>query len=113
MAALTDWIDGGRLDLLLDAILDDTGTAGVALSAAVCNKVADHVRRRTQANVELSSDGDTLSLLSEYGFIQQAQESNTTDTPGSLTVKKTDGTTTLGTRTIATDASADPVTGVS
>ena len=79
----------------MDAILDDTGTAGVALSAAICNKVADHVRRRTQANVEASSDGDTLSLGSEYGFIQQAQESNTTDTAGLLTVKKTDGTTTL------------------
>jgi hypothetical protein len=26
MGALTDWIDGGRLDLLLDAILLDTGT---------------------------------------------------------------------------------------
>lgn len=26
MGALTDWIDGGRLDLLIDAILTDTGT---------------------------------------------------------------------------------------
>jgi len=33
MAALTDWIDGGRLDLLLDAILDDTGTSGVVVAA--------------------------------------------------------------------------------
>jgi hypothetical protein len=33
MGALTDWIDGGRLDLLLDAILDDTGTAGVVVAA--------------------------------------------------------------------------------
>ena len=112
MAALADWIDGGRLDLLLDAILDDTGTAGVALSAAICNKVADHVRRRTQANVEASSDGDTLSKSSQYGAIQQIQRSNTTDTAGLLTIKKTDGTT-LGTLTLTSDAAGEPLTGVS
>ncbi len=30
----TDWANGGRLDLLLDAILDDTGTSGVVVNAA-------------------------------------------------------------------------------
>lgn len=30
----TDWTNGGRLDLLLDAILDDTGTSGVVVNAA-------------------------------------------------------------------------------
>ena len=113
MGALTDWIDGGRLDLLIDAILADTSTDGVALSAAVCNKIADHVRRRTQSNVEASSDGDTLSLKSEYGFIQQAQESNTVDNAGKLTVYRTDGTTEVGQITLATDAEAEPVVGVS
>lgn len=29
----TDWVNGGRLDLIIDAILDDTGTSGVALAA--------------------------------------------------------------------------------
>ena len=33
MGALTDWIDGGRLDLILDSVLDDTGTAGVVVAA--------------------------------------------------------------------------------
>lgn len=33
MGALTDWINGGRLDLLLDAILADTGTDGVVVAA--------------------------------------------------------------------------------
>lgn len=92
-------------------VLDDTGTAGVVLSAATCNKIADHVRRRTQSNVEASSDGDTLSLLSLYGVIQQIQESNAVG--ATLTVYRTDGTTSLGTRTLATDPAADPVTGVS
>lgn len=113
-----DWANGGRLDLILDAIaanvvlvLADTGTDGVVLSAATCNKIADHVRRRTQANVEASSDGDTLSLLSLYGVIQQIQEGNAVGS--TLTVYRTDGTTSLGTRTLATDPAADPVTGVS
>ena len=77
------------------------------------NKIADHVRRRTQANVEASADGDTLSKSSEYGFIQQAQESNTVDNAGSLTIYKTDGLTELGQITLATDAAADPVVGAS
>lgn len=103
--------DAGGLDL--DAILADTGADGVVLSAATCAKIADVVRRRTQANVELSSYGDALSLGSEYGLIQQAQESNAVDTPGTLTIYKTDGSTVLGTKTLDTDAAADPVVGVS
>jgi hypothetical protein len=80
---------------------------------ATLNKIADHVRRRSQANVEASSDGDALTIESIYGLIQQAQESNTSATPGSLTVYRTDGTTVLGTKTISTNASADPVDGIS
>lgn len=120
MGALTDWINDGRLDAILDTIaanvlliLGDTGTDGVAISAAMANRIADHVRRRTQANVEASTDGDTLSLKSEYGFIQQAQESNTVDNAGKLTVYRTDGTTEVGQITLATDAEAEPVVGVS
>jgi len=81
------------------------------LAASACNKIADHVRRRTQANVEASTDGDALSVGSEYGFIQQAQESSVT--AGTMTIKKTDGTTTLGTKTVNTSATANPITGVS
>ncbi len=84
-----------------------------ALATSGANRIADTVRRRTQANVEASSYGDTLSVLSLYGFIQQAQESDTTTTPGSLTVFQTDGTTVLGARTIATDAASDPIVGIS
>jgi len=32
-ALQTDWADGGRLDLIVDAILDDTGTSGVLLAS--------------------------------------------------------------------------------
>lgn len=47
----TDWADGGRLDLLLDAVLADTGTDGVAVSAATANQIADALLDRT-AGVE-------------------------------------------------------------
>jgi len=97
--------NANKLDASLLAVAD--------LAAAVANKIADHVRRRTQANVEASSDGDSLSLSSQYGMIQQAQESNTDDNPGELTVYRTDGTTELGRRTLATDGTAEPITGVS
>jgi hypothetical protein len=83
------------------------------ISAAAANKLADHSRRRTQANVEASSDGDAIDYGSLYGLIQQGQESNTEDSPGNLRVYRTDGTTVLATRPITTDATADPVTGIS
>jgi hypothetical protein len=105
------------------AILADTGTDGVALatdsigadeiSAAGAAKIADIVLRRTQSNVQSSSDGDAISLGCLYGLIQQAQESNTTATPGSLTVYRIDGTTVLGTKTVSTDPTADPIDGIS
>jgi hypothetical protein len=88
-----------------------TSATGVSLSTAGNEAVADTTLRRTMANVEASSSGDTLALSSIYGFVQMAQESAVSGT--TLTVKKTDGTTTLGTKTVATDAGAEPIVGVS
>jgi hypothetical protein len=72
---------------------------------------ADVFFRRTMPNVESSSDGDALNLSSLYGLIQQAQEASVSG--GTLTVKKTDGSTTLGTKTVTVSPTADPITGVS
>ena len=83
------------------------------ISAAAAAKIADIVLRRTQTNVEASSFGDAVSLGCLYGLIQQAQESNTTATPGTLTVFKVDGSTSLGTKALTTNAAADPVDGIS
>lgn len=47
----TDWANGGRLDLLIDAILADTGTDGVVISAATANAIADALLDRA-AGVE-------------------------------------------------------------
>jgi hypothetical protein len=112
------------VDGIVDAIVAKTNSltftsAGkvdanvLEMLAAVANKVADHVRRRTQANVEASSDGDALSLHSEYGLIQTVHESSTEDNAGELTVYRTDGSTELGRRTLDTDPDAEPITGVS
>lgn len=74
-------------------------------------KIADIILRRATSNVEASSNGDALSLRSLYGMI--AQGVHKTSIAGStLTITKSDDSTALGTRTITTDASAEPITGL-
>ena len=74
-------------------------------------KIADHVLRRSTVNVEGSSDGDALSLRSLYGMIAQAVH-NTDISGTTLTVRQSDDSTTLGTRTVTTDANAEAITGI-
>lgn len=85
--------------------------AAMSLTAGERNTLAAVVLRRTMANVEADAAGDSLDLSSLYGLVQQAQESAITDS--TLSVKKTDGTTELGTKTLTSSASAQPITGVS
>lgn len=104
-----DWTNGGRLDLIVDAILADTGTGGVVLSAAQMNKVADHVIRRGFENACDSADGDAKSFRSLLGAI--AKLVNKVSISGTtLTITEDDDTTSLGTQTLTTDASAEPIT---
>lgn len=105
--ATPSWYTATPVVTLAAGALTDTA---IAISGA--NRLADTNLRRSQANLELSVYGDSLALKSQYGFVQQAQQSDTTTTPGALTVYRTDGTTVLGTRTITTDPTAEPVTGV-
>lgn len=86
------------------------GIDAAAITTAAGNKLADMSRRRTQANVEASSYGDTLDLSSAYGFIQQAQESSISG--ATLSVWRTDGSTLLGTKSLTSNSSAEPITGV-
>ena len=86
----------------VDAAAVATGAIdAAALAADAIAKIADAVLRRQMDNVEASSDGDTLDLSSLYGLVQQMQEAAISGT--TLTVKKTDGSTTLGTKTVAAD----------
>lgn len=80
-----------------------------AVATAAAQKIADIMVRRTMANVEASANGDTLDLSSLYGLIEMLQEASASG--ATLTVRKTDGTT-LGTKTLTSNASADPITGI-
>jgi len=89
--------------------------AGAINAAAVavdtCNKIADHILRRTFANAIGSSDGDTKGFRSLLGAI--AKLVNKVSIAGAtLTVTEDDDTTSLGTQTVVTDATADPITSV-
>lgn len=89
------------------AILIDTGTDGVVLTAAERNAVADGVLSRNVSNVEATAGDHSLCYV-----VLAMGESNTTANAGKLTVFRTDGTTEFAQKTIATDAAADPITGV-
>jgi hypothetical protein len=122
--------DGGRTDLLIDGIAAKTtnlpaspaavgsamtlatdAVSSDAVSAAGANKVADHILRRTFANVRASANGDAVSFRSLLGAI--AKLVNKLSVAGStLTVTAEDDTTALGTQTVTSDATADPITGL-
>lgn len=95
--------EGSQMALVPSAIAPET------LSTAAGNKIADHVHRRSWSLLEASSDGDTLSKDSSYGAARQIQKSSVSG--NTLTIQKTNGTT-LGTRTVSTSPTAEPVTGV-
>lgn len=115
---------GGRMDASVGAMAANVLTAAALAADAVAeiwagitatagNWIADHVLRRRTANVEASAEGDTIvGADSLYGMIQQHRAADTTTNPGSLTIFESDGTTELEQLALATDAAADPVTGV-
>ena len=94
----------------LAAIVDDTGAAGVVLSAAQMNKIADHILRRAFATAAASSDGDAKSFRSLLGavakLVNKVAISGTT-----LSIYEADDSTSLGSQTLTTDAAAEPITG--
>lgn len=81
------------------------------VSSTAGAKIADITMRRTTANVEASSDGDTLSRKSLYGAVAN-QTHRIVNSGTSLTIYKADGSTTLSTRTTTTSGAADPITGI-
>jgi hypothetical protein len=81
------------------------------LAAAVANKIADHMARRTSENIEASSDGDAVQFRSLYGAIAKLTN-KVTIVGGTLTVKKADDSANLGFQTTTGTAGADPITAV-
>lgn len=74
-------------------------------------KIADIILRRATSSVEASASGDALSVRSLYGMIAQGTH-KTSIAGATLTITKSNESTTLGTRTITTSATAEPITGL-
>jgi hypothetical protein len=100
MGALTDWINGGRLDLILDAILEDTGTTlddlidseiatlltelakvpksdsnvswNATALAAINGEVVDALNVDTYAEPGQEAPGATVSLAKKINYLYKA-----------------------------------------
>lgn len=108
----TDTLENIRDNLGVNVTLANDAITAAKIASDGGNEIADRVWRRNSANIESSSDGDTLSFQSPYGMV--AQQTNNTSVSGTtLTIKKADGTTTFATRTLTTSAGASPITGLS
>lgn len=77
-----------------------------ALAADAANEIADAVLVRNVSNIEGSAGEHTLCTLVLAGL--ESSVSGAT-----WTIKRTNGSTTHATKTVATDSGADPITGVS
>lgn len=95
----------GTIDTVVDSILADTGTDGVVLSSSTLNAIADALLKRSVSSVEDTAAEHSLTTVAL--FCLESARSGTT-----LTIKKTDGSTTYLTKTLTVDPDADPITGV-
>lgn len=93
----------------LDAAQVDVTATDISSDAA--NEIADHVLRRTTANVEASSNGDAVTQKSLYGAVAN-QVHKSAILGGQWTVYKSDGATQLNSRTITTDSGAAAITAI-
>ena len=109
LGALKALID--TVDSEVGQILADTGTDGVVLNATQMNQVADHVWRRTLANIRASSDGDTLAFRTGLGALSKLVN-RVGITGANLLTYEEDDTTTFGTQALTTDAAAEPITDI-
>lgn len=107
----TDTLEQIRDNTALQVTLQSGSVDAATVTSAAANKIADHMLRRSTANIEGSSDGDTLSFKSLYGAI--AKQSHCIAVAGNtLTIKKSDCSTTLDTQSVTTSSGASPITGL-
>lgn len=102
-----DWTNGGRLDLIIDAILSDTGTDGVVLTAAERNAIADAILDRNMATGTDSGSPTVRTVRQALRF----SRNKVSISGGTLTVTKEDDTTASWTASVTTTA-GDPITTV-
>lgn len=108
----TEYLELADESITADKIADGALVAA-AIDESLANRIADVILRRIAANIESSSYGDAPARGSLYSLIQQLQRSDTTTNAGKLTLFKDDGITELVQLTMASDADAEPTTGVS
>lgn len=114
-------LDGAVYDFTTEALAAAPSGTGMnaaetraALGLAAANldtqfsAIPDAIMARDVSNAEPSAEEHTLRFV-----VLQMTESNLVDNAGKLTVYQTDGATEVCQKSVTTDASADPITGVS
>lgn len=95
----------GYLDTEIAAILADTGTDGVVLSAATANQIADAILKRDWSSVTGEAARSVLNAL-------RLLRNKVSESGGTLTVTKEDDAATAWTAAVTTDAAASPITAI-
>src|SRR3990167_3366245 len=85
--------------------------ATTSLAAAVYNKIADHVLRRSYTTARASGDGDAVTFRSLFGAIAKAVNKFTFSATTATSTHE-DDVTGFGTQTLTTSSTADAVIGV-
>ena len=104
-----DWREKHQVYTALDVAMASGET--VTLATGQHDKIADHTLRRSFENAVDSSDGDTKSFRSLLGAVAKLVN-KVALTGSSLTIYEDDDTTSLGTQTVTTNASGQPLTSV-
>jgi hypothetical protein len=94
------------IDTVVDAILADTGTDGVVLSAATMAAIADALLNR---DMSTGTDSGSASVRTVRQALR-ALRNKWSISGGTLTVTKEDDATTSWTASLTSDATADPIT---
>ena len=92
-------------DAVIVGSIQTDAVSAAAIAAAAANEIADAVLLRSYSHVEDTAGDHSLAAL-----IAGALESAIAGT--TWTIYKTDGVTTMLTKTVATDGAAEPITGV-
>lgn len=111
-AALRPTVSKRQLNVDANGALAAVATdaiAALSLAAGACNKIADHVLRRSSALAAASSDGDPVIFRSLLGAVRKLTN-RVFVTPTLLTVTTEDDTTAAGTQAVTTDPAANPIT---
>ncbi|WP_298827557.1 hypothetical protein [uncultured Piscinibacter sp.] len=106
LAAADVWAVGTRTLTSYGTLIADIWAG---MTSAAANKQADHVWRRTLANIAASSDGDAVTFRSPLGAMRKLVNKLATIV-GVLTIYEEDDTTVAGQQAMTTDPTAENVT---